>query len=194
MALYAWNAQIAAAFMYPLHFCEVMIRNAVSEVLTVLYGFQWPWDQGFLLSLPDPAGAKPFKPRQAVLAARFKAEQSAKDGAPSTDKAIAEMSFAFWESMFTARFDHGLWTNHLKAQFPNAPVTMKYYELRSAIKKALENLRRLRNRIAHHEPIFTRALEQDYSQVLRLLAYRCKHTADWVDETQSVRQLLLAKP
>src|SRR5690606_15336128 len=63
IALYSWNAQAAAAFMYPLHFCEVLIRNAVNEVLTIIYGPQWPWDQGFFLSLPNPMSISAFKPR-----------------------------------------------------------------------------------------------------------------------------------
>jgi len=34
LALYEWNAQISGAFMAPLHICEVVIRNAVSDALT----------------------------------------------------------------------------------------------------------------------------------------------------------------
>jgi len=33
LKLYAWNAQISAAFFAPLHLCEVVIRNAVSEAI-----------------------------------------------------------------------------------------------------------------------------------------------------------------
>lgn len=31
--LYAWNAQVSSALLMPLHVCEVVIRNAVSEAL-----------------------------------------------------------------------------------------------------------------------------------------------------------------
>ncbi|HKS12478.1 MAG TPA: Abi family protein [Pseudomonas sp.] len=194
ISLYAWNAAISAAFMHPLHFCEVAIRNAVSEALTLTYGPQWPWSQGFYYSLPDPSGSQPFKPRQALMAARQKAENSAGGGQPSTDKAIAEMSFAFWESMFTARYDHGLWTNHIKNLFPNAPATIAPHALRSDIKKALEAIRKLRNRIAHHEPIFSRELAADYARIARLVRYRCHHTAEWMKQSQTVKSLLLTKP
>lgn len=73
IALYSWNAQISAAFIYPLHMCEVVIRNAVSEALTVAHGPRWPWDQGFLLSLPQPAGQHLFRPRDAVMSTADKA-------------------------------------------------------------------------------------------------------------------------
>ncbi|WP_050577183.1 hypothetical protein [Pseudomonas cremoricolorata] len=133
--LYAWNSAVAAAFMHPLQFCEIVVRNAVAEALASAYGDRWPWSQGFFLSLPDPKG-KAFKPRQALLAARLKAEMSAKDGQGSTDKVIAEMSFAFWESLFTARFDDGLWNKHIKRLFPNAPATLPYHKLRAEIRAA----------------------------------------------------------
>lgn len=40
--LYTWNAAISAAFIHPLHFCEVVVRNAVSEALTATYGRNGP--------------------------------------------------------------------------------------------------------------------------------------------------------
>ena len=43
LTLYDWNAQISGAFMTPLHLCEVVMRNAVSEALTTVYGDRWPW-------------------------------------------------------------------------------------------------------------------------------------------------------
>ncbi|WP_256671277.1 Abi family protein [Pseudomonas sp. EMN2] len=191
--LYAWNAAISAAFIHPLHFCEVVVRNAVSEALTATYGAQWPWSQGFFLSLPEQAGPV-FKPRQALLAARQKAEQSAGGNPPSTDKAIAEMSFAFWESMFTARYDHGLWDNHLKRLFPNAPARLQYFELRAQIRAALEAIRKFRNRIAHHEPIFARQLAHDYARIQKVVRYRCTQTASWMAQSQTVNVILAAKP
>jgi len=33
LALYAWNAQVAAAMLAPLHICEVVIRNAVADAI-----------------------------------------------------------------------------------------------------------------------------------------------------------------
>ncbi len=47
LELYAWNAQVSGALLTPLHICEVVIRNAVSDVLESLYGEKWPWSAGF---------------------------------------------------------------------------------------------------------------------------------------------------
>lgn len=39
--LYLWNAQISGAFLFPLHICEVTIRNAIAEILYTQYGSNW---------------------------------------------------------------------------------------------------------------------------------------------------------
>ena len=54
LALYAWNAQVAAAMLAPLHICEVVIRNAVADAIASVYGAQWPWSSSFIRSLPNP--------------------------------------------------------------------------------------------------------------------------------------------
>lgn len=56
MALYDWNARVSSALLTPLHLCEVVVRNAVSEVLTLQYGISWPTSPGFLRSLPSAKG------------------------------------------------------------------------------------------------------------------------------------------
>ena len=43
LELYAWNAQVSAAFLHPLHICEVVVRNGVSNVIEAVYGPTWPW-------------------------------------------------------------------------------------------------------------------------------------------------------
>lgn len=45
--LYDWNAQVSAAFLAPLHLCEVVIRNAVSDAIAAVYRPLRPWHAGF---------------------------------------------------------------------------------------------------------------------------------------------------
>lgn len=45
--LYAWNAQIAAVLIHPLHICEVVVRNGIAGAIEAVYGAQWPWSIGF---------------------------------------------------------------------------------------------------------------------------------------------------
>jgi len=147
LALYAWNAMVSAALLAPLHIFEVIVRNAVADALDAVYGPRWPWEQTFVLSLPNPQ--RNYNPRRDLL--RVAATQ------PSTGKAMPELKFVFWQEMFTRRHDVRLWNTHLKRVFPSHSAGT-VATLRKAIYVDMEVVRRLRKRVAHHEPIFTRNL------------------------------------
>jgi hypothetical protein len=65
---------------------------------------------------------------------------------------------------------------------------------RQTIYNDLEQLRKLRNRIAHHEPIFTRQLVDDYQKILDLVTFRCAITGGWLDQNQVATNVIEAKP
>lgn len=185
LALYAWNAQVSAAFMAPLHVCEVTVRNAVHDALTVVYSANWPWDRNFELSLPNPA-LPTFNPRRELLRAR--------NNQPTTGKVIAELKFKFWESMFTGRFDQRIWNPQLRAVMPFLNPEQSVQQLRASIHTDLEVLRKLRNRIAHHEPIFTRPLAAEFLKIQTLIGYRCPVTAAWMVANQQAQALVGTRP
>jgi hypothetical protein len=94
IALYEWNARVSAALLLPAHFAEVATRNAVADALESLYNSRWPWDAAFERSLPNP----PWP----TYSARRDLTQT-RSHHPTTGKVIAELKFAFWQKMFTAR-------------------------------------------------------------------------------------------
>lgn len=184
LALYAWNAQISAAMLVPLHMCEVVIRNAVSDALAVEHGPRWPWAQALERSLPAPP--KGFNPKEELRRARH--------GKPSTGQVIADLKFVFWQKMFTGRFDMRIWNPHLFVVLPNLDRSKSVQFLRKTIHDDLDVLRELRNRIAHHEPIFQRNLQLDFTKIEELIAFRCRDTAAWMLANQNVQTLIATKP
>ena len=64
--LYAWNMQMCAALLPPLHICEVVIRNAAATALVHRYGRCWPWHPALLRSLPLGARSGAVSPLSAV--------------------------------------------------------------------------------------------------------------------------------
>lgn len=184
LALYAWNAKVSAAMLAPLHICEVVIRNAVSDAISAVYGPQWPWSTVFEQSLPTPFNA--FNARRELMRAR--------DGQPSTGKVIAELNMMFWQKMFTGRFDNRIWNANLLLVMPHLDAAKSVSTLRSMIHGDLEQLRGLRNRIAHHEPIFTRVLNDDLTKINHLIAFRCPVTAAWMMNNQHASEILNRKP
>ncbi len=184
LALYAWNARVSGELLAPLHFCEVVIRNAVSDALEAQYGHQWPWSQGFERSLPDPQVG--YSPRKDLLSARRNKN--------ATGSVIPELAFVFWQKMFTSRYDARLWQSYLLQVLPNLNQARAIASLRQDIYDDLDQIRRLRNRIAHHEPIFTRHLEDDFNRIIKLIEFRCPISAAWLVANQQALAVIKAKP
>ncbi|MFW1825126.1 hypothetical protein [Acinetobacter baumannii] len=182
--LYAWNADVSGALLIPLHICEVAIRNAVAEAIENVYGDRWPWSVGFERSLPNPRQV--YSPKKDLFNTRSKEQ--------TTGKVIPELKFAFWQSIFTSRHHQRFWYPYLENLFPNMDTALSIKDRRKLIYSELEQIRRLRNRIAHHEPIFTRNLTDDYQKILSLVGYRCAVTAKWLDDYQRATEIISKKP
>ncbi len=183
LALYAWNSQVSAAMLSPLHMCEVVIRNAISDALTAEYGEQWPWSTAFEISLPTSGKFN----MHAHLMAKRKSKAT-------TGTVIPELAFVFWEKMFTGRFDGQIWNKHLKNVMPNINSAWNTQVARAKINKDLNKIRELRNRIAHHEPIFNRVLADYFQLIEELIGFRCSATAIWMVQHQQAQLFFATKP
>lgn len=182
--LYLWNANISCYFLFPLHVCEVVIRNAVSNALTNVYGEKWPWDKAFALSLPDREHG--YNPRKDLQKAAKKMK--------NTGKVIPELKFIFWQDLFTRRNDMRIWDNNLLKVIPNIDRNKPISELRENIYNRLDYIRVFRNRIAHHEPIINRNLREDYDKILETISFVSLDTAKWVDDNQQITTYLNYRP
>ena len=184
IALYAWNAQVSAALMAPLHICEVAMRNAASDAIEAVYGQRWPWSAGFERTLQHTRVG--YSQRNDLFQAR--------SNAPTTGKVIPELKFVFWQKLFTGRNDGRLWNPYLRQVLPHADTSKTEAQIRHEIYQDLEQIRGLRNRIAHHEPIFQRNLNDDLAKIEKLISYRCTITATWMMNHQQASALIAAKP
>jgi len=183
--LYSWNAHVSGALLTPIHICEVAIRNAVSEALTAVYGPHWPWDRNFENSLPVAKG-NGYQQRNDLITTRNRYR--------TTDRVVVELKFVFWEKMFTSRHDPRIWDIHLFSIFPNLPRAQPVAVHRLRLAADLEAVRLLRNRIAHHEPIFKRNLSAELLKVQNLVEARCQVSAASVMGEKQALAAIQAKP
>lgn len=180
--LYVWNDQVSGAFLAPLHICEIIVRNAVASALEEKYGKRWAFIPAFEQSIVS-SPTQFYSPRQDLLNARCNVN--------TVEKVIPKLKFAFWQQMFTSRHDERLWNSYLLQVMPGLDVTKSISQLREGIYEDLKKIRNLRNRIAHCEPIFKRDLDDDFLRITRLIAYRCKITADWMVENHGKQVLTM---
>lgn len=176
LRLYQWNLEISVAFFLPLQMLEVTVRNAVAEAIEAAYGPNWTHSRSFMLSLSAPR--KAFNARQHLLSI------AARHTVPS--KVIADLNFIFWQKMLVRSLDSAFWNPHLRTVFPNAESDESIQQLRTRLHDGLETLRILRNRIAHHEPIFERDLHHDLRLIDSFIGYRCQHTVNWMRRIEQV--------
>lgn len=183
LELYKWNLDVSCAFFAPLQVCEVSIRNAISEAIELTYGPNWPYEQSFEIALPNPQRA--YSPRANLRSHRSE---------PTTGKVIAELKFVFWERMFTSRHDSTIWNHHLRSVLPNLDAAKSVQQLRREAFDTLKDIRDLRNRIAHHEPIFRRNIQDEYNRIKKVVGWRSTVAADWLDKVETVTAHIASKP
>ena len=145
-ARYQWNLQLAEAMLPSLNYLEVGLRNALNEVLVGLYGADW------FLAIP---------PKLGLSAADIRNVDNLKEDIQATkgylaqhDDVLARLGFGFWVAFFHKRYIAGLWSrgkNPLVSVFPHMNPSLRTREL---IFARLRTIKALRNRIAHHEPIW----------------------------------------
>lgn len=183
LQLYQWNLEISAAFFIPLQVCEISLRNSIVQAIEMAYGANWPWEKSFEISLRSPPSG--YNPRRNLADLRH---------LPTSGKIIAELKFVFWEKMLTSGRDGVLWNPYFRQIFPNTDQRKTVQALRGHANQTILKIRELRNRIAHHEPIFNRPLHQDYQRIHDVISWTDLTAATWTDKIQTVTDLIRTKP
>ncbi|MFC0259778.1 hypothetical protein [Achromobacter marplatensis] len=93
-----------------------------------------------------------------------------------------------------SRYQPTIWNSQIQIAFLHAPAGLQPHQIRTDIHARLVQVRALRNRIAHYEPIFQRNLHGDLSRIEDIVSYRCAHTIDWLRQSQMVRFMLGHRP
>ncbi len=175
--LYSWNVEASASLWGGFHILEVTLRNAFhAELSDLLERADW-WTVA-PLNIED---------KKAVSdAARFLRRTKRNSWIP--DDLVAELSFGFWIGLIANRYHARFWTPALQNAFPH------YLGRRGNLHTALERLRKLRNRVAHHEPIFERDLHYDHTMLLSLLGYVNPAARTWAHSHSRLPAILKGKP
>ena len=206
--LYGWNTAVSAAFYGPLQAVEITMRNTLHAALSAQYGLTW-YDR-------DESGLDAYA-RRKISESKRRLLKGKYEVIPS--RIVANLSFGFWVSLLSpggrlqfesgnsaqrsrmslpaprrrrlavaipkANYEMTLWRPALRHGFPNAPKPN-----RKAVHRPFECMRLLRNRIAHHEPIYARQLGKDYESILHVLNWMSPEIRVWVESSSKIPDLL----
>lgn len=184
LRLYLWNTAASAAFYGPLQGLEVVLRNAIHRQLSGRYGLAW---YGNLDTGLDRGALGRI--RQAIL-------ELTPDGHTSdAPRVVATLSFGFWVSLLgsggrlesgrKANYEMTLWRPALRQVFAHCVKLT-----RRQAHGPLNELRILRNRIAHHEPIFARNLTADHARILEVIGWISPGVRTWTAHHSQLPALL----
>lgn len=149
MTLYRYNLELSKEMFTVISCFEVALRNRIDNVLVNHFGNEWLKDsilRGGIFNV-DTRVANTKKIIEKAYNGLLK------DGKYSHHKLLAEMEFGIWKYMYAAP-QYALTGNVLLDIFPNKPKTTVNIQFdNSYVFRELDYINKLRNRIAHHEPI-----------------------------------------
>jgi hypothetical protein len=184
LQIYKWNTMLSQSLYFPLQYWEITLRNKLNDYLLFKYGQNWHMSE---------VANRNFIGQDQKRIAEVVARLSIGTGAtrPTTDQVVAELSAGFWVSQFAKRYDaHYNWRNNLRFRiFLNEPSLT-----RENVHRTCLSLLELRNRVAHHEPIFHLDLNSHKDHLTTLLRGMCLVTNNYVSTNCSFARIWAIRP
>lgn len=172
LTLYERNIQLCEAIYVPLQALEVCLRNKVHRQMSSVYGPAW---------LTDPTAA----PLNGFSRSLVNQAVGDIDGPLTPGKIVAELKFAFWVGLMGPHYDESLWRRALHVCFRNGGG-----KKRARVHGRFNAIRRLRNRVAHHEPIYHKPIGQLHDEILEAIGWMCTDTQAWTAHHSRVAKVL----
>lgn len=187
--LYAWNQEIGAALTVTLSQVEVCLRNHVTRALADAYGLAWHRVVRFRHAHAEV---------QNELA---KAESRVKKPVPSLPDIIAASDFNLWRELCKPAYAGVFWAKRIAIAFPHMTLAGKERDVLVELHRRVDLLLKLRNRIAHHEPIIGSNWEKIGARLVdrhrdasELLAWMSPDLTRWVSAQDRFDSIMAACP
>ncbi len=182
--LYHWNSLLAQSLFIPLQVWEIALRNKLNGFMCWKFGNDWPYDEK--RALRTLQGQDKRKIREAIQ--RQRKDRGIEN--PTTDMIVADLSIGFWVSLLAAKYEFPLvWKYNLSRVFPDEPGLT-----RAIAGPKSDRIRILRNRVAHHEPIFHLPLDDRYDELLGLLGGLCSASRMYADRVSNFPDVWKSPP
>ncbi|MFB7454099.1 hypothetical protein [Streptomyces sp. NPDC056194] len=179
LRLYAWDAEAARALHSPLRDLEVSLRNRLHRQLAGKFGQPDWWN--LRRSAPNDYALDDIRRAEEQLADRRRPY------GPSD--IVAKLPFGFWVALLSkggrGNYEMRYWNPALRHCFRGHG--------REALYQRFDRMRTLRNRIAHHERIEHRRLDQDFRTAVDLMRLVAPELAARHDKYSQVPAVLARK-
>lgn len=162
-ARYLWNLDLCREIYVAINVLEVVLRSRIHQEMTNEYGPNW-YDDPTIMA-----------PRQINAVNRLRTQRVVQPGMPP-DKVIAHLMFGYWHSLFDSQYTTIVHNKISARVFKHRTGRLR----RAQISGDLNDIRQLRNRVAHQECVCDNipALERDYRKIRRLIQSMSYHHSE----------------
>jgi hypothetical protein len=196
LRLYGWNIDLSGAVYEALHVFEVVMRNAMDQQLCTWNATQTDGTTGLPHAsdwLMDPSHLLKRLLRDDLAKATKRAAVALRGNGrtPGHPDILTQLTFGTWRFLLPDR-DPGrrlLWDQALRHGFPHLT------EQPRALVAKVHGVYRLRNRVAHLEPLLAQGLvRSEYNAMRRVLAAIDPTIDQWFTSRQRITAVLRARP
>ncbi|HEU0015048.1 MAG TPA: hypothetical protein VFQ45_15270 [Longimicrobium sp.] len=179
LARYLWNLALADAIQPALHVLEVAFRNEISRAAAKLTsGRRYAFDR-----IPSWLDAKPsmLLEHEQAKVARAKEQLGTDPRSQTEGHLIAKLDFGFWVALCRHPYADWrasgprLWPRTLELAFRARPAAAT---TQSHILHRFDPVRRFRNRVAHHEPVWDRDYLRQHDYILESIGWMSPKLAE----------------
>lgn len=143
------NIRLSEAMIPTLHYFEICLRNRMDYILKKYFSSSWLLQPPSHLMLSEQDKKKI---EDVILKTRKISKRE-----PHHDDIVAQMTFGFWCAFFHRKYDPVIWhrKDAIRTVFPNL---LRHNRRRTHVEDKILILKEIRNRIAHHEPVWNRKI------------------------------------
>ena len=164
LSLYHWNTELSKAMYLPVQIWEVALRNRLNTFLERRYGADWPYDTRVAVRQFTNMDA------EKVEAAKQRQQRYRRLRQPPTGSIVADLSAGFWVSLLSDSYEIPFgWKTAIGRVF-SYDAGLDRPTAHGLCIRMLD----IRNRIAHHEPIYHLALTDYRADAERLIKGMCQ--------------------
>lgn len=180
--LHQFNFSLCMSMIPTLQIFEILLRNRINDNLKSYTNNPMWWKSVSKVNLNRVAIKK-------IKNAEYSIKKTGRVVNP--DRIISELSLGFWVSIFNAEYDNprnvskNLWNLTLHNIF-QSEVSVS----RSNIHNDLEEIRKLRNKVSHNDPILLNDIFSTYTKILTLSQYMCPVTSKWIKRNSPIEYVL----
>lgn len=143
--LYELNSELGAKLWPAIQYYEVVLRNLVDKALSQTFSENWIENESFLFALKVQ--------KQNSIKSTIKS-CARKNKSFTKNDVIADLSLSIWLEVVSQKFLDQVWSKCIDDIFPHRPHEQSVECFILELEERFKYIKTLRNRIAHHEPIY----------------------------------------